>query len=582
MDKPRSHRPALGRSFALLLLALAGMLAASPSAVAPLAADGPDLQVQQEQQEATRFPITAVTLQPGWNLVGWMGATAVADATASIVGPFRSLFTYDAVAQDFRSFSPDALAFLNTLDDLAFGDGVWIFALEESLWIQPAPWWARSVDLLAGFNLAMWTGPNNTPIDEALGGLGSALVSAFIYDAVAQQFLVFGPDRPALLNTAEVLNYGDGVWLEVTQAVTWEQPALQRIGTQDITFVRRIARIDEAGAEVDITDEVLAVAQADLGPPISLRFGLTFREARSMSGRVTAENGVELPSITVTSGVVSRDPAAPDAAADLFLGDAERVFVVFTSAHLEQAFYNVDVNDLSELDFSAVESVAPGDRLTIDAVFAQTLEREGPLIEDGLTELEIFARRWNAGDLQILGVGFEDGERFAFLIPGLEGTAGAAEFSTAQLHVAETKTAVKWGAKGVGTLIAIGLGAALAPESFGTSAVVALGVLTFFAGSSAAVASNIDDLFPPSPPAQTAVGGTTVTGSRITVQPDGTIIVENGTVTRVAPPSTPEPPPPLPLHRPGCRRLRQTRMTSARFRSRPSKSRPLTRRCRAR
>ena len=292
----------------LALVVLLALVASPAPLPAALEATPADLQVQQVQgaaQEDARFPLAAVILEPGWNLVGWMGADAAADATAaSIVGEFQALYAYDSLVQQFQFFGgPTSPTFLNTLDALPFGAGVWIFVQEESLWIQPAPWWERSVDLQPGFNLALWTGPSNTPIDEALAGLGSSLIAAFTYDAPAQTFLSFGPDRLAFLNSAEFLNYGDGVWLEVSEAVTWEQPALQRIGTQDVTFLRRIARLDETGAEVDITDDVLAVAQADPGPPIPLRFGLVIQEARSMRGSAVADNGAVLPSIGMTFGV---------------------------------------------------------------------------------------------------------------------------------------------------------------------------------------------------------------------------------------------------------------------------------------
>ena len=444
------NRSALRRHTALAALAMVvfvGVFAASQGSAAPIAAEPPDIRAQQEtQEEALGFPLTAVTLQPGWNLVGWMGEAAVANATASIVGPFQSLFTYDAALQDFRSFRPESPVFLNTLETLAFGDGVWIFVEQETDWFQPAPWWARSIDLLAGFNLITWTGPNNTPIDEALAGLGSALIAAFSYDAAAQTFLSFGPDRPDFLNSAEILNYGDGVWLELDSPATWDQPPLPRIGTQDVTFLRRIARIDDTGAEVDITDQVLALAETDLGPPIALQLGLVFQEARSLSGGAVAENGVALPSIEMTFGVVTRSSEAPNPAADALLGASDRVLVSISSPHLEQANYNIDLNDFAHVDLSAIEGIAVGDELRLDFLFAQTLERRGPLAEDGLNELAIFARRWNDGDFQILSGDIGDGE------------LAAASFTGQGAHVVAGSVNARWMAKAAVAAAAIDAG----------------------------------------------------------------------------------------------------------------------------
>ena len=191
------------------------------------------------------------TLRPGWNLVGWSGATSGPEAFDFITGDFRVGFTYAAVSQTFESFSPDTPAILNSLDELAFGDGVWIFAEQETTWLQPAPWWQRDVDLHRGFNLVLWTGGNGTPVAEAVASLGDALVSLFTWEAAAQQFFSYGPGRLDFLNTARTLDYGDGVWLEVNRDSTWSQPAPQRVGTQDVWFIRTIAKVDAEGNDVE-------------------------------------------------------------------------------------------------------------------------------------------------------------------------------------------------------------------------------------------------------------------------------------------------------------------------------------------
>jgi ABC-type branched-subunit amino acid transport system substrate-binding protein len=168
-----------------------------------------------------------VNLSPGWNLVGWTGAgsTPVADALAGFDGAFSTLFTWDAASQSFLNFNPSVPPALNTLSDLAFGDGVWInvSSATEATWQQPAFTGNRSVALRPGFNLVMWTGPSGTPVSTAVTGLGSALRTLFTYDATGQQFRSFSPTLPPAVNTASELNYGDGVWIDVSQAVVWAQ-----------------------------------------------------------------------------------------------------------------------------------------------------------------------------------------------------------------------------------------------------------------------------------------------------------------------------------------------------------------------
>ena len=325
------------------------------------------------------FPLIVQTLRPGWNLVGWSGATTGPDAFDFITGRFDVGFTYDAPAQRFDRFSLDAPEFLNTLERVDFGDGVWLFSDAETTWLQPAPWWQRDVELRPGFNLVLWTGGNNTPIDEAVAGLGSALVSLFTWDARAQEFRSYGPDRPPFLNTAEAVNYGDGVWLEVDRPIVGEQPPLQRVGTQDVWFIRKLARMDDGGAEVqDLTDAALAAASNDLGPPIPLQFGLVFQESQSLAGRVLAENGTAQPSVRLSFGVVSQRLTAQqgigvdvvDEPADVFLGERFAVLAAISSAHLEESQYNIGMNDLTAIDASAIAGVQAGDELVLEFVFA--------------------------------------------------------------------------------------------------------------------------------------------------------------------------------------------------------------------
>ena len=171
---------------------------------------------------------SSITLQPGWNLVGWGGSNIPVDeATSTITGPFTSLFTWDGGAQAFRRFDAAAPAFLNTLSSLVPGDGVWILIPEPDTlaWLQPPTPAARSVALQPGFSLVMWSGPEGTPVAAAVSGMGSALTALWTWDAVRQQFLQYSPDAPAFLNTLDTLDYGDGVWILVSRSVTWPQPA---------------------------------------------------------------------------------------------------------------------------------------------------------------------------------------------------------------------------------------------------------------------------------------------------------------------------------------------------------------------
>ena len=176
------------------------------------------------------FPTPATQdsrLGPGFNLAGWLGATPVELATASIAGQFDSIFRWDAATQTFATFQTTGPAFLNDLDELVLGDAVWIFINDPAGagWEQPTFTAARDVDLLAGFNLVLWTGPDGTPVEEAFAAIDADLIGASLWDQPNGSFLTFAPDAPSFVNSAEVLTYGAGLWVQMSAPATWSQPA---------------------------------------------------------------------------------------------------------------------------------------------------------------------------------------------------------------------------------------------------------------------------------------------------------------------------------------------------------------------
>ena len=169
----------------------------------------------------------SLTLRPGGNLVGWTGATPVAEATASISGQYDAIFTFDAATQAFQVFRPAGLPLLNSLENLALGDGAWVNVTNPNgaVWQVPVVDSPRDVPLGAQFNLVVWTGPDETSVADAVAGILGTLEALFTWDAVADEFLSFRPGAPPFLNTAGVLRYGDGMWLNMTAPTVWSQSA---------------------------------------------------------------------------------------------------------------------------------------------------------------------------------------------------------------------------------------------------------------------------------------------------------------------------------------------------------------------
>ncbi len=437
-----------------LLAALAGvaaLLVGAPAGGAPEVADAHEIRVQQEA-DAAAAPFRTVTLLPGWNLVAWTGASTVAEATASIAGDFSALYTFDAATKEFRLFGgPDSPIFLNTLDEVQLGDGVWIFVEEETVWLQPQPRGGRSVGLLTGFNLVSWTGADGTPIAEALTSIAEFLTVSFTYDAAGQSFLSYGPTRPSFLNDAITLNYGDGIWLDVTQPVTWEQPALQEVHVQDVWFFRKITRRDSTGAEMDFLPSLLTQLDPTLGPVVELTFGMTFQESALISGRAIDGNEVEIPSIGITFGVAAngfriRGVVASSPLEPLLFSESDRVFVGFGTPKIDQARVNFGPNDLVEIDLGAIAGLNPGDTLIAEIVLAQLLPPDDPRVEDGLSPVQVFQRRWTVGAVQLTSVEDANGNVAFGVFQDVEiSIEGAAAAEAAQLRASGSSTGMTRG-----------------------------------------------------------------------------------------------------------------------------------------
>ena len=202
-------------SLVLIVLIVSALLGSGVRTLSPAAA-----QIDAQAGAGTR----PVELLAGWNLVGWTGDDAsVPDALGDALPAIDSVHTFDAARQAFDTFTTSGPGFLNTLDVILSGAGVWFFANTGVTWQQPRITGPRDVELVAGFNLVAWTGPG-TFIGEAVAGIAGALDSLFVWNAPAEEFLTFGPTRPAFLNRIDALVYGDGFWLRMTQAVSWTQP----------------------------------------------------------------------------------------------------------------------------------------------------------------------------------------------------------------------------------------------------------------------------------------------------------------------------------------------------------------------
>jgi hypothetical protein len=487
-------------SVAILLAALVavGLFSGSASAQAP-----------QDDELVGRPGVRSLLLTPGWNPVTWTGADGLDHALSSLRGPFSVLAGFDAENNQFLLHrGDDAPAFLNTLPNVAFGDGLLIFVDEEVIWEQAQIVRDRTVPLAPGLNLVGWTGGNNTPIEAALAGISDSI--EFVGRQDGEEFLVHRPEGPAFINSLPVLNYGDAVWVSATQARDWDQAAPRIVHTQDVWFFTKLTRRDAAGIETDFLQELQEGLAANLSDPVRLDgLGGQFQEAPGLTGHATDEDGVPLTNIDLTFGLLQDGAPGRDGdgrivsgpLAPLLFRNASTILMGFGSPEIQDTDVNFDLDDLVVLDTSAIDSVQVGDTIIAELVFAQVLPGD-VVAESGASALEIFNQRVLQGHVRIAGDLNQDGELDARVLtlelPVTESAAlpAIADLVSAQAGVG---TALQYGAKIVVSAIAGISFAGIEFFSFGSATPFVIGGVTFVATAVINEAPNLDDPPPPTP-----------------------------------------------------------------------------------
>ena len=169
-------------------------------------------------------PTYTTILELGFNLVGWTDVPTAADDVFNALPQVTTMFTWDALSEAFSTARRDAPGFLNSLETLQPGTGVWIQVDAEApvAWERAIGSIAAPARLYPGNNLLAWTGPGDTPVPTALASLGPSLINAFGFDAAAGRFTTFSPNLPRSLNTMTTLDYGDAVWIRTCRSASWD------------------------------------------------------------------------------------------------------------------------------------------------------------------------------------------------------------------------------------------------------------------------------------------------------------------------------------------------------------------------
>ncbi len=169
-------------------------------------------------------------LRPGWNLIGWMGpdTTPAADLFDKIPG-LQVVAAWDedagryAWARRGGSVPPE-------LAQLTRGQALflWVSGTEVVEWSRPASAAGILLSLPSGYSLVGWAGLDGTPIEEAVGRFGDALVGASRWNAETQSYERYEPGVEEPAEGMPVLQHGDALWVELSAERRWWQSGTER------------------------------------------------------------------------------------------------------------------------------------------------------------------------------------------------------------------------------------------------------------------------------------------------------------------------------------------------------------------
>ena len=167
-------------------------------------------------------------LQPGDNLVGWVGFATSSQHLFDQIPEAELLYAWDAGSSRYR-FA--ARGFQATLPMIEPGMGLVVrIAGEEPVeWLQPTVADGEWVALKPGPNLVAWTGPSGTPIDLAVRSISDSLTHAlYVVASDSTELRRFQPGTRASAGPEHRLRRGDALWVFNTTETNWLQPSGDR------------------------------------------------------------------------------------------------------------------------------------------------------------------------------------------------------------------------------------------------------------------------------------------------------------------------------------------------------------------
>ena len=161
-------------------------------------------------------PQTGTRLEPGVNLVGWVGEATPVSQLFREIPRLEAVWAWDAELRDWVVAGRGASDWLGGLGTVSAGMGLRLQLGGGGSFV-----WRRSTEptrglvrLWTGWNLVAWSGADGATIDDIRKGIGASLVSVRRWDATNQRYSSVVSD----------VRRGEVLWVRVSRTVNWLQP----------------------------------------------------------------------------------------------------------------------------------------------------------------------------------------------------------------------------------------------------------------------------------------------------------------------------------------------------------------------
>lgn len=217
------------------------------------------------------------------------------------------------------------------------------------------------------------------------------------------------PSTSTTETTIEETADGDGGAAELVAAALGDATP-----TQDFHLVSDIERVDDAGDELSIHEQVVGALTPTADPTPIGDTGMTYVPAEGLTGRVVDEDGEPVPGAEIGFGLIDVDDDIsdedalalldPDGALGLAadeLRDDPTLVVFSTTGNEDGPATLIAPGDQFELDLTFIDDLAPGDLVRETLVFGQAFA-SGADAEGGLDADETFAHRLTTESIAVL------------------------------------------------------------------------------------------------------------------------------------------------------------------------------------